>query len=103
MGGGKYAGVAGKEKWQCTYGASALKYNALCQSNRHLNFPRKTRQRRGWSPRETKASLESHSRALPLERSQTHESFEPFRNQERLFQNIVHRTTWGYVHLDCTP
>jgi hypothetical protein len=41
IGGGKYAGVAGKEKWQCTYGASALKYNALCHIEQTLKFPAK--------------------------------------------------------------
>ena len=39
MGGGKYAGISGQSKWQCTYGASALKYNALCHIEQTLKFP----------------------------------------------------------------
>ncbi len=39
MGGGKYAGISGTSKWQCTYGASAIKYTALCHIEQTLTFP----------------------------------------------------------------
>jgi hypothetical protein len=41
MGGGKYSGITGTSKWQCTYGASALKYIALCHIEQMLKFPAK--------------------------------------------------------------